>query len=71
MSSLNERIFCDFNQCPIKDKCNNYRPVIIKEKRLHWGIYPYPFKNKDGDCIGYEPKDIEGFNELNITSNGS
>jgi hypothetical protein len=65
MSSIDERVFCDFSKCPIHEKCNNYRIYINKQKRLHWGVYPYPYKNKNGECIGFESKELDSTENSN------
>lgn len=66
MSSLNERIWCDY-KCPLHEECRNYADGFDKTRTVHWGVNPY---NHDKDkCVGFERIEPIDFNQLNIVSN--
>jgi hypothetical protein len=65
MSSLDEKIYCDY-KCPLHEQCGNYRQVVNKRRMTHWGVNPFNYeKNK---CVGFEQMTSEDIAEIIIAT---
>jgi len=54
MKSESPYFYCPGGDCPMKEDCNRYKPVMDKRKTFH---YAWPPLKKDGTCQEFDKKD--------------